>query len=575
MNDTTSPMTSSFLDNEDLFKQIAGILIALVTILTAVIGYLQNEAGSLDDRANRQAQEYAFQAMGQRISGAAEAGYARSDAYRAWDELNTLALAAENSGDPMAAERYWTVGERMTQLSPLLSDKTYFDPASGEPNVAKYEADTYLIEVTALAERSAAWFAVKQAWDEKANTYVVHLTILAVALFLLGLATTIGGRARWIFMAAGVVITLIATGWAVNIYLAPVQPVDNAAIDAYAQGVGLAYQGEREQAIKAFDEALNKDPGYANALFERGTAKSELGDFKAALADFEGAQKAGRNDASVGWNLAWLYYIQGDFERSIQVNRRTLAQNPDSLEARFDLALALLVSGQIDQAKAEYEQALNWAAEQVAKAEASNPPQEPPASLRWSFDEAAASLDGLLDRIEGFEDSWWPETPPLDKISQPDQVYTAAEEIVAQIKGSSVALEYTGKPLTGKLAAQITPFTFAEAQFDEAGEFVDYAPADFFPPGTNEVLIVFDYEGMQDGQDVVWKVFHNGEEDVSWRTIEDWTLGEAGSAEFPLSYAYSNVYTLASGEYLVEMYVDSHLAQRGYFVIDEETEVSE
>lgn len=209
MTETTPPKPSSLFDNEERFKQIAGILIALVTILTAIVGYLQNDAGSLDDRANRQAQEYAFRAMGQRISGAAQAGYARGDAYRTWSELNTLALAAENGGDPMAAERYRAVGERMTQLSPLLSDKAYFDPASGEPNVAKYEADTYLIEVTALAERSAAWFVVNQAWDEKANTYVVHLTILAVALFLLGLATTISGRARWIFMAAGVVITLI------------------------------------------------------------------------------------------------------------------------------------------------------------------------------------------------------------------------------------------------------------------------------------------------------------------------------------------------------------------------------
>ena len=87
-------------------------------------------------------------------------------------------------------------------------------------------------------------------------------------------------------------------------------------------------------------------------------------------------------------------------------------------------------------------------------------------------------------------------------------------------------------------------------------------------------MIVFDYEGMQDGQETVWKVYYNGEEDISWRTVEEWSLGAAGAAEFPLSYAYSNVYTLASGEYLVEMYVDSHLAQDGYFVIDEETSVS-
>jgi hypothetical protein len=47
-------------------------------------------------------------------------------------------------------------------------------------------------------------------------------------------------------------------------------------------------------------------------------------------------------------------------------------------------------------------------------------------------------------------------------------------------------------------------------------------------------------------------------------------LGQAGEeAYIPLSYAYSNVYILSSGEYLVELYLDSHLAQRGYFIIEE------
>jgi tetratricopeptide (TPR) repeat protein len=537
-----------------------------------VIGFLQNDASTKDDRANRQAQEYAFRAMGQRISGAARAGYDRGDAFRNWSELNTLALAAENGGDPAAARRYLAVAERLIQLSPLLSE-AYFDPETGEANIAKYEADSYLVNVTGLAERSATWFAVKQAWDEKANTYVVHLTILAVSLFLLGLATTISGRSRWIFVIAGLIIALIATVWGAMVYLEPVRRLPDAAIDAFAQGVGFSHQGDYTKAMAAFDQALAQAPDYANAQFERGTVYYSLGDYQAAVTDFEAARMSGRDDASVAWNLAWLYYLQGRFDESIQTNRRTLEKDPGLLEAHFDLALAQLVSGQIDAARAEYAQTLIQAAEQVAQAKAAG--QQPPASLWWSLDEAAASLDGLLDRIDGFEESWWSETPPLEKISRPEEVYAAAQEILAQIKGTSLALEYTGSPQTGDLTAQVTPFTFAQAEYDEEGNFVDYSPTDSFPVGTDEVLIVFDYEGMQDGQEVVLKVYYNGEEDISWRTVEAWSLGTAGTAEFPLSYAYSNVYTLASGEYLVEMYVDTHLAQRGYFVIEEDAAVSE
>ncbi len=75
---------------------------------------------------------------------------------------------------------------------------------------------------------------------------------------------------------------------------------------------------------------------------------------------------------------------------------------------------------------------------------------------------------------------------------------------------------------------------------------------------------------MTDGQEVVFKVYIDGEEDPSWRFVEPWSLGESGSAEKPLSYAYSNTQVLSSGEYVIEMYVDSHLAQAGTFVVEQQ-----
>jgi hypothetical protein len=74
---------------------------------------------------------------------------------------------------------------------------------------------------------------------------------------------------------------------------------------------------------------------------------------------------------------------------------------------------------------------------------------------------------------------------------------------------------------------------------------------------------------MQDGQEVVFKMYIDGEEDPSWRFVDAWTLGPDGSAEIPLSLAYSNTAVFEPGEYTVEMYVDSHLAQRGTFYVEE------
>ncbi len=84
------------------------------------------------------------------------------------------------------------------------------------------------------------------------------------------------------------------------------------------------------------------------------------------------------------------------------------------------------------------------------------------------------------------------------------------------------------------------------------------------------MLVTFDYEGMQDGQEVLFKVYIDGEEDPSWRIVSPWDLGASGTAEKPLSLAYSDVFVLASGQYTIEMYVNSHLVQQGSFVIEDD-----
>jgi len=84
-----------------------------------------------------------------------------------------------------------------------------------------------------------------------------------------------------------------------------------------------------------------------------------------------------------------------------------------------------------------------------------------------------------------------------------------------------------------------------------------------FPYDTASVVVYFDYEGMADGQEVVWKVYVNGSEDLSLRGVETWALGPAGQAEKSFSFVFAQ-----GGEYQVELYVEGHLVQRGAFVIE-------
>jgi hypothetical protein len=95
-------------------------------------------------------------------------------------------------------------------------------------------------------------------------------------------------------------------------------------------------------------------------------------------------------------------------------------------------------------------------------------------------------------------------------------------------------------------------------------------PEGIFPPLTDEFVIRVGYEGMQDGQKVLVKIYHEGDELTYWRASEDWDSGPSGEWFYPVSYAYSDVSYFEPGEYSVEFYVDYRLAAREYFFIEAE-----
>lgn len=547
----------------DHFKNRVAVIMAILAALVAGIAFLQSDAGARDDRANRDSKRYATEALGRKVSGTARVNFDYNAAYQNWYELDALANSADAREEPDAAKRYRTVRDLMPPLSPLLA-APYFDAATGNIDVAKYEADTYLVEITALTEKFVAASNVKDAWDAKANTYIVHLTLLAVALFMFGLSITLSTPAtRKVFVGAGTLATLVAVGWATSITLQPVpdRREQGNAIDAYARGYGLAYQSRWDEAIAAFDEAVQASPDYAAAYAQRAETWSSAGDNVKAAADYERARANSDESTSTAGSLAWTYYLLGRFDDAIILNRDVLAKSPDELWVRFNLAVTLLAVGQIDAAKAEYRGGMDQSARQVTQAKAAK--EEPPYLLWWSLDMAALDLDDLtktIDRKAG--------TPSPDKIIQPDQARAAAQEIIAQLKSLSVGLEFNGQPSSVPLTATISPFQFGNAVLDAQGNPTgEVTTAKEFPYGTQEVLVVFDYAGMTDGQETVIKVFIDGEEDPSWRMIAPWELGASGTAQKPLSLSYSDTFVLASGEYEVDLFVGGQLAQRGKFTV--------
>ena len=68
--------------------------------------------------------------------------------------------------------------------------------------------------------------------------------------------------------------------------------------------------GNHKGAIKDYDKALELNPDYANAYYNRGVAKGKLGDYKGAIEDFDKA-------IALNPNYADAYYNRGLARRDL------------------------------------------------------------------------------------------------------------------------------------------------------------------------------------------------------------------------------------------------------------------
>jgi tetratricopeptide (TPR) repeat protein len=554
-------------ESENRIEKFVSILIATVTILAAVTAFMQTYASTQASSANRRAQDYSIQATTRRLSGAVQFSYDWQGAFQTWRELDLQIIAAQQDGDLATADRYRALRDRIVPLSPLLQPP-YFDPQTLWPDPARYEAELYLVDSTRAREHFAAEAALGNAWDSIATAFVVQLTLLAVTLSLYGLSTTISSWVRWLFLGVGTSLAFLCTGWlAVSLIFQP-SILPDPAIEAYAQGVGLAWQSRHQDAVAQFDQALALAPDYANAYYERGNAHYNLGQYEQAAADYVLAGDYGRDDANVGWNLGWIYYLLGRYDQAIQTDQRVLERDPTVVGVRMNLALALLAQGRFDEARADYERALQEATRQVQQARSAG--SEPPSSLWYYLEAGALDIENLLDQLAGTPQPWTQAPDAALVTADLAALQGVAQEQVKRIKEHTVALEFNGQPPGGITSANISDFQFGQEVHDSQGNFVRYETSDKFLYGTNDMVVLFDYVGFRDGQHEVWKVYLNGQEDPSLRVVGSWSIGESGRGAKSITYAYSNVFIFTPGEYVVELYVDSELLRRGTFYVLEE-----
>ncbi|MBS2036883.1 tetratricopeptide repeat protein [bacterium] len=559
--------------SEERFKKMIAVLIAVVTLIAAVLAQLETEAGDRDDRANRDSKRASVEAFGLQIRGNTQANYHYYTAFEQYREMETLSEAAAKRKDTKASDRYADMRDRLLDTSPLLAGKDrkgkpYFDSENEwEPDLARFEADSYYVKVQNLLQNFKAASRVKDGWDYKANSYIFHLTLLAVSLFLFGLAATIAtAGTRVVFTLSGLGITAAAVMAAAQVYLLPVPDLRTrtGAIEHYAEGMGLVHQELRKESIAEFDQAIAAAPEFADAYLERGRAYLylESPELAKALDDFKKALELDPSNASLYTEMAWCQYLLGDFEESIKTCQLGLQDRSDSLQLQFQLALNQLAGGKEKEARETYQKALEGAASSVA--EAAKNKQEAPSEIIANLDEGSRMLDDLAKVIEDKKG-----LPAPDKLKgKVADVAKACEELSNLLVSYELSLESSGKPPEGKLTAKLEVTGFQ----DTSGKTPkDPSDDDVFKGAPAQITLNFDFEGLKEGQKVVYRTFKDGEELESWRWEETWTKDAAGSGswEEPLYPEYSESFRFEPGDYYVEIFVDYHLAAYGNFKVEE------
>jgi tetratricopeptide (TPR) repeat protein len=122
----------------------------------------------------------------------------------------------------------------------------------------------------------------------------------------------------------------------------------------YNLGIVLSAQGEADQAIEHYKQAVALRPDYGEAHYNLGRLLVERGQVDDAIAHYERAAAINPADAEAKNNLGVTLFAIGRADDAIAHYRKALEIRPDYSEASCNLANALIAKGDFDGAIAAY-----------------------------------------------------------------------------------------------------------------------------------------------------------------------------------------------------------------------------
>jgi len=124
-------------------------------------------------------------------------------------------------------------------------------------------------------------------------------------------------------------------------------------------GIIFTRQGQYEQAITCYQQALSFEPNYIDACKNLGVVFTKQGQYEQAIACYQQALSFEPNCLGSYNNLGAVFMKQGQYEQAITCYQQALNLNPNYIDAYNNLGAVFTEQGQYEQAIACYQQALN------------------------------------------------------------------------------------------------------------------------------------------------------------------------------------------------------------------------
>lgn len=514
-----------------------GVIIGVVTVYAGLIGVLQVFASNLNTQYRADTQRYSLDAMRLRSVGETMVGANLDYAQRINELFTQQRDLAELNGDDAAMAAYDDAAAALAVISPL-----YAEPyaSMGDNAPAAYEVDVYLRDATNAEQMSKFTQALDMAWDSKANTYIVHLTMLAVVLGLLGLCLVMTDVPRLMIFATAMIITLITANWSIQTYREPLPPFSQPAVAAYVKGYTLAYQDDIDGALAAYDEAIALLPSYGDAHYERASLLYSQGKNAEALAGFAAARAAGYDVASVDSWQSYLLLITGDVAQARTITNQWVAREPSSPSSLGAMVAVVAVEGDVAAIQSATKTLRDSAVATAAGIRAAG--NEPDESFYYAIDEAADVLVEIRDLDASASGATFTEDQGV-----------AIDAAITDIRSLATTLAFQLTPGTGVLA-DVVLGTIDENDAFVGSDTFDNTSFDGYP-----LTIQAEAAQVPAGAHLLVKFFVDGYEDESLRFVSEWDNANDGVVQFDVPIDLGPSYVLSEGDYAVEVYLDGVL----------------